>query len=77
MKAGRPKEDRVKMTVHVLPVTAKRITYLVDKTTRQHSTQGRVVDSQFGFRASDNVAGRGRRGSYGPRRAGQSEVEPR
>ena len=60
MSGGRPNEGRVKMTIHVLPVTAKRITCLVDKKKRSHCTQGRVVDAQFGVQVGVNVAGRGR-----------------
>lgn len=41
---GRPKEHRVKMTIHVLPLTEKRIRFLVDKDKRSSNTQGKVVD---------------------------------
>jgi len=44
---SRPHEHRTKLTIHVMPATAKRIAYLVDKKKREHSTLGRVVDAQF------------------------------
>jgi hypothetical protein len=59
--SGRPNEGRVKLTCYVLPLTAKRIAFLVDKTKPDANTQGKVVDSQFGVRASKKVAGAGRR----------------
>lgn len=72
---SRPHEHRTKLTVHVLPVTAKRIAYLVDKKKREHSTLGRVVDAQFGVRASANVADAARRVLTEPReRAKQSST---
>lgn len=70
---SRPHEHRTKLTVHVLPATAKRIAYLVDKKKREHSTLGRVVDAQFGVRASDNVAG-ARGGSSRERTGGPSKL---
>ena len=70
---SRPHEHRAKLTIHVLPVTAKRIAYLVDKKKREHSTLGRVVDAQFGVQAGANVADAARRVPSGPReRAKQS-----
>lgn len=62
---GRPSEGRVKMTVHVLPLTADRINYLVDKTKAEQNTQGKVIDRQFGVRASKKVAGAGRKAPRG------------
>jgi len=61
MKPGRPAENRVKLTCYVLPLTARRIAFLVDKRTPAVNTLGKVVDSQFGVQAGANVAGRGRR----------------
>lgn len=75
--SGRPAEGRVKMTVHVLPLTADRINYLVDKTKADQNTQGKVIDRQFGVRAAKKVAGAGRkapRGQHG--RAKQSSRRP-
>ena len=63
--SGRPSEGRVKMTVHVLPLTAERINYLVDKTKADQNTQGKVIDRQFGVRASKKVAGAGRKAPLG------------
>jgi len=45
--AGRPAEGRVKMTVHVLPRTARAIAALVDKTAATKNTQGKVIDARF------------------------------
>lgn len=56
------------MKVHVLPVTKARIDFLVDKEKREESTQGRIIDRQFGSQAAENVAGAGRkvpRGQHG------------
>lgn len=46
--SGRPNEGRVKLTCYVLPLTAERIAYLVDKTKPDANTQGKVVDSLVG-----------------------------
>ncbi len=63
--SGRPNEGRVKLTCYVLPLTAERIGFLVDKTKPDANTQGKVVDSQFGVRASKKVAGAGRKAPRG------------
>lgn len=47
MSGGRPAEGRVKMTVHVLPKTVKKINAKVDKTKPERNTQGKVIDNQF------------------------------
>ncbi|MEY4483331.1 MAG: hypothetical protein RL693_783 [Verrucomicrobiota bacterium] len=47
MTAGRPNEGRVRLSVHVLPETAKAIISLVDKTDAERNTQGKVIDTQF------------------------------
>jgi hypothetical protein len=70
---SRPHEHRTKLTVHVLPATAKRIAYLVDKKKREHSTLGRVVDAQFGVKARARVAD-ARGGSAGERVSGKAEL---
>lgn len=45
--SGRPSEGRIKMTIHVLPVTAKTINGAVDKTKPASNTQGKVIDRKF------------------------------
>lgn len=61
--SGRPNEGRVKLTCYVLPLTARRIAFLVDKTKKPDAanTQGKVVDSQFGAfePVEEKVAGAG------------------
>jgi hypothetical protein len=64
---SRPHEHRTKLTIRVLPQTAKRIAYLVDKKKREHSTLGRIVDAQFGVQAGANVADAARRVPSGSR----------
>lgn len=72
---SRPHEHRMKLTVHVLPATAKRIAFLVDKAKREHSTLGRIVDLQFGVRYCGRVADAARFVLTGPReRAKQSSA---
>lgn len=61
MKPGRPGENRLKLTCYVLPLTARRIAFIVDKRKPDVNTLGKVVDSQFGVQAGANVAGRGRK----------------
>ena len=76
--SGRPNEGRVKLTCYVLPLTAQRITFLVDKTDPKQNTQGKVVDSQFGVQAGANVAGAGRkapRGQHGRAKRKQSRAK--
>ena len=78
MSAGRPAEGRVKLTCYVLPLTAERINYLVDKTKAEANTQGKVIDRQFGVRASKKVAGAGRkapRGQHGRSKQKQSRAK--
>ena len=72
---SQPHEHRIKLTVHVLPATAKRIAFLVDKAKREHSTLGRIVDLQFGVRYCGRVAGAARFVLTGPsERAKQSST---
>jgi hypothetical protein len=76
--SGRPNEGRKKLTCYVLPLTAERIAFLVDKTKPDANTQGKVVDSQFGVRASKKVAGAGRkapRGQHGRAKQKQSRAK--
>ena len=57
---------------------AERIAYLTDKTKPDANTQGKVVDSQFGVRASKKVAGAGRkapRGQHGRAKQKQSRAK--
>jgi hypothetical protein len=78
MSAGRPDEGRVRKVIYVLPLTAERIAFLVDKTKPDANTQGKVVDSQFGVRASKNVAGAGRkapRGQHGRAKRSSSRAK--
>lgn len=68
MSGGRTNEGRVRKVIYVLPLTDERIEFLVDKTDPKANTPGKVVDSQFGVRASKKVAGAGRqapRGQHG------------
>ena len=46
-KRGRPNEDRERLTLHVLKKTKKAINARVDKSVKERSTQGRVVDLLF------------------------------
>ena len=76
--SGRPNEGRVKLTCYVLPLTADRIAFLVDKTKPDANTQGKVVDSQFGVQAGANVAGAGwkaPRGQHGRAKQKQSRAK--
>lgn len=75
---SRPNEGRVKLTCYVLPLTAERIAFLVDKTKPDANTQGKVVDSQFGVQAGVNVAGAGRkapRGQHGRAKRSSSRAK--
>lgn len=47
MTAGRPKEGRIRLSIHVLPDTANEISKLVDKSDIKRNTQGKVIDLQF------------------------------
>lgn len=67
--SGRPNEGRVKLTCYVLPVTAERIAYLVNKTKQDANTLGKVVDSQLGVRASKKSSRCWAERSLGPARA--------
>jgi len=60
MSGGRPGEGRVRKVLYVLPLTAEQIEFLVDKSTPDANTVGKVIDKQFGFPASKKVAGAGR-----------------
>ena len=62
---GRPDEGRTRIVAHVLPLTAQRIAYLVDKTEPAANTIGKVIDSQFGVQATKKVAGAGRKAPRG------------
>ena len=78
MSGGRPKEDRVRKVIYVLPLTDERIEFLVDKTKPDANTPGKVVDSQFGVRASKKVAGAGRkapRGQHGRAKRSSSRAK--
>jgi len=44
---GRPKENRKRMVIHVLEPTHDKINARVDKSVKERSTQGRVVDLLF------------------------------
>lgn len=70
---GRKPEGRVKVTWYVLPLTKTRVEYLVGP---KANTPGKVVDSQFGVRATKKVAG-ARGGSAGERTGGPRGVKPR
>jgi hypothetical protein len=65
MSGGRPKENRVRIVAHVDELTAQRIEFLVDKTDPKANTVGKVIDRQFGVRASKKVAGAGRKAPWG------------
>ena len=67
---GRKPEGRVKVTWYVLPLTKTRVEYLVGP---KANTPGKVVDSQFGVRATKKVAG-ARGGSAGSARADIAEL---
>ncbi len=72
---SRPYEGRVKVTWYVLPLTKTRVEFLV---CAKANTPGKVVDSQFGVRASKNVAGAGRkapRGQHGRAKQKQSRAK--
>lgn len=76
--SGRPNEGRVKLTCYVLPLTAERIAYLVDKTKPDENTQGKIIDRQFGVQASKKVAGDGRkapRGQHGRAKRSSSRAK--
>lgn len=75
---GRPDEGRIRIVAHVLPLTAERIAYLVDKTEPAANTIGKVIDSQFGVRVSKKVAGAGRkapRGQHGRAKRSSSRAK--
>jgi hypothetical protein len=59
---GRKAEGRVKVTWYVLPLTKTRVEYLVGP---EANTPGKVIDAQFGVRASKKVAGAGRKAPLG------------
>lgn len=65
MSGGRPNENRVRIVAHVDELTAQRIEFLVDKTDPKANTIGKVIDRQFGVRASKKVAGAGRKAPQG------------
>lgn len=46
-KPGRPAENRVKMTIHVLSATRRAIMALVRKQDGARNTQGKVIDQAF------------------------------
>lgn len=78
MSGGRPNEGRVRIVAHVLPLTAERIAFLTDKTKPDSNTVGKVIDRQFGVRASKKVAGAGRkapRGQHGRAKRKQSRAK--
>jgi hypothetical protein len=78
MSAGRPNEGRVKMTIHVLPLAETRINFLRDKSNPAINTQGKVVESLLGVRASNKVAGAGRkvcRGQHGRAKKKQNRAK--
>ena len=78
MSGGRPKENRVRIVAHVDELTAQRIDDLVDKTDPKANTVGKVIDRQFGVRASKKVAGAGRkapRGQHGRAKRSSSRAK--
>lgn len=46
-KVGRPSEGRVRMTIHVIPDTLKKIISEVIKSDLSRNTQGKIVDGKF------------------------------
>lgn len=47
MPAGRPNENRVKLTIYVKEETAEAINAAVDKSEPDINTQGKIVDRAF------------------------------
>lgn len=75
---GRPDEGRVRLVANVLPLTERRINYLVDKTEPKSNTIGKIIDRQFGVQAKKKVAGAGRkapRGQHGRAKRSSSRAK--
>ena len=47
MKKGRPKENRKRLTVHVLKETKAKIRQRLDRSNQAINTHGKVIDKAF------------------------------